>query len=332
MKSIEAYLDVVNQAIEERINRPEFQEPKGLYAPCKYILQNGGKRVRASSVLMACKMFSNTYQQAIPVAMAFETFHNFTLIHDDIMDKASIRRGKPTVHVKWDENTAILSGDAVMIMAYRFFEESKDCKCMSELFHLLNTTALEVCEGQQYDIDLERANVLSEEVTMPAYIRMIELKTSVLLAACLKAGAIIGGASAADADKMYEVGRQIGIAFQLQDDVLDSYGNEATFGKHIGGDIHENKKTCLLITALNTLQGSDREELVTLLSKNNIAEETKLEEVLALYNKAQVKEKTLELIKVYFSNASDIVASINVPEAQKAELTLFMKELIHRAY
>ncbi len=330
MKSIEGYLDVISQAIEERINRTEFEEPAGLFAPCKYILQNGGKRVRASLVLMASNMFSKSYTQAIPVAMAFETFHNFTLIHDDIMDKASIRRGKQTVHVKWDENTAILSGDAVMIMAYRFFEEAGEL--MPKLFRLLNTTALEVCEGQQYDIDLERTHVQSSEVTMAAYIKMIKLKTSVLLAACLKAGAIIGGASASDADKMYEVGKLIGVAFQLQDDVLDSYGDEATFGKRIGGDISENKKTCLLISALNTLQGNDREALVYLVSNNTLPEKEKFEAVIALFNKAQVKEKTLELIEEYFSNASAIVASINVPETQKAELILFMKELIHRIY
>lgn len=330
MKSIEGYLDVISQAIEERINRTEFEEPAGLFAPCKYILQNGGKRVRASLVLMASNMFSKSYTQAIPVAMAFETFHNFTLIHDDIMDKASIRRGKQTVHVKWDENTAILSGDAVMIMAYRFFEEAGEL--MPKLFRLLNTTALEVCEGQQYDIDLERTHVQSSEVTMAAYIKMIKLKTSVLLAACLKAGAIIGGASASDADKMYEVGKLIGVAFQLQDDVLDSYGNEATFGKRIGGDISENKKTCLLISALNTLQGADRNALVQLVSDTTISEKDKLEQVRALYNKAQVKETTLEQIKDYFSKASTIVDAISIPDSQKTELRLFMNELINRIY
>ena len=330
MKSLEGYQTYINTALVTRLNSSELAEPKGLYEPCKYILQNGGKRVRASLVLLASKMFSGSFEQALPVALAFETFHNFTLIHDDIMDNAPIRRGIPTVHVKWDENTAILSGDAVMIIAYRFFEESGIF--VPQLFKLLNKTALEVCEGQQYDVELERAALLDSSVSEEKYLKMIELKTSVLLAACLKAGAIVGGASNDDADKMYEIGRLIGVAFQLQDDVLDTYGNEKTFGKKIGGDIRVNKKTYLLIKTLQTLQGNDKDQLVGLLSKITDNEQEKYDSVVTLYNKARAKEQTVDLIQQYFKKAQSLVEEISIEDARKCELEAFMNELLNREY
>lgn len=330
MKSLEGYQTYINTALVTRLNSSELAEPKGLYEPCKYILQNGGKRVRASLVLLASKMFSGSFEQALPVALAFETFHNFTLIHDDIMDNAPIRRGIPTVHVKWDENTAILSGDAVMIIAYRFFEESGIF--VPQLFKLLNKTALEVCEGQQYDVELERAALLDSSVSEEKYLKMIELKTSVLLAACLKAGAIVGGASNDDADKMYEIGRLIGVAFQLQDDVLDTYGNEKTFGKKIGGDIRVNKKTYLLIKTLQTLQGNDKDQLVGLLSKITDNEQEKYDSVVTLYNKARAKEQTIALIQQYFKKAQSLVEEISIEDARKCELKAFMNELLNREY
>ncbi len=330
MKSLEAYQSSINEALVSRMQSSEFAEPSGLYEPCKYILQNGGKRVRASLVLLASKMFSGEYKQAMLVALAFETFHNFTLIHDDIMDKADLRRGKPTVHTKWDENAAILSGDAVMIIAYRFFEESGIF--VPQLFKLLNKTALEVCEGQQYDVDLENAGLSDTIVSESMYLKMIELKTSVLLAACLKAGAIVGGASADDAEKMYEIGRLIGIAFQLQDDVLDTYGNEQTFGKKIGGDIRVNKKTFLLIQALQTLKGAERQKLIDLLSAKTNNETEKFNAVVALYNSADVKEKTISRISHYFQQAQSILDSIQLADTQKVELNTFMKELLVREY
>lgn len=330
MKSLESYQSCVNDALVARLRQKNFDEPAGLYEPCKYILQNGGKRVRASLVLLASKMFSGSFENALPVALAFETFHNFTLIHDDIMDKASIRRGIPTVHVKWDENTAILSGDAVMIIAYRFFEEAGEN--VMKLFPLLNKTALEVCEGQQYDIDLEKASLQDTLVTESVYLKMIELKTSVLLAACLKAGSIVGGANEVDAQKMYEIGRLLGVAFQLQDDVLDTYGNEKTFGKKIGGDIRVNKKTYLLIKALETLQGEDKKRLSSLMSELTCDEKEKFDAVVSLYNKADVKGQTVALIKEYFAKAKTLVDEIAVAEAQKQELRLFMDELLNREY
>lgn len=330
MRSLEAYQSAINEALVTRLQSDEFAEPSGLYEPCKYILQNGGKRVRASLVLLASKMFSGSYSSAMSVALAFETFHNFTLIHDDIMDKASIRRGKPTVHTKWDENTAILSGDAVMIIAYRFFEESGTF--VPQLFKLLNKTALEVCEGQQYDVDLENAALSDSIVSEPMYLKMIELKTSVLLAACLKAGAIVGGASKEDADKIYEIGRLIGIAFQLQDDVLDTYGNEQTFGKKIGGDIRVNKKTYLLIQALQSLQGAEKQQLLQLMSDSSIDETDKFNKVVALYNSVDVKSKTVAVITDYFRQAQTILDSIQIADIQKEELKNFMKELLSREY
>lgn len=330
MKSLESYQSCVNDALVARLQQKNFDEPAGLYEPCKYILQNGGKRVRASLVLLASKMFSGSFEKALSVALAFETFHNFTLIHDDIMDKASIRRGIPTVHIKWDENTAILSGDAVMIIAYRFFEEAGEN--VMKLFPLLNKTALEVCEGQQYDIDLEKAALQDALVTESVYLKMIELKTSVLLAACLKAGSIVGGANEVDAQKMYEIGRLLGVAFQLQDDVLDTYGNEKTFGKKIGGDIRVNKKTYLLIKALETLQGEDKKQLSSLMSETAGNENDKFNAVVSLYNKADVKGQTVALIKEYFAKAKTLVDEIAVPETQKQELRLFMDELLNREY
>lgn len=330
MKSLESYQTIINTSLHEWLSRPEFDEPSGLYEPCKYILHNGGKRIRASLVLMASKMFSKTYDNAVPVALAFETFHNFTLIHDDIMDNAPIRRGVPTVHVKWNENTAILSGDAVMIIAYRFFEHAGTY--VPRLFHLLNQTALEVCEGQQYDVDLECAALTDAIVTEDMYLKMIELKTSVLIAACLKAGSLVGGANDADADRMYEIGRLIGVAFQLQDDILDTYGNQATFGKKIGGDIRVNKKTYLLIKALKRLGADDAARLASLMSVTGGDEDAKFNEVRALYDKAAVREETIAYIEQCFDTAVQLVGELSVDEAAKKELLSFMNELLHRDY
>lgn len=328
MQSVASYQDIINSEIQRRLNLPQFQEPKGLYAPCAYILKNGGKRVRASLVLMATKMFRVDYHIALPVSLAFETFHNFTLIHDDIMDAADIRRGQPTVHVKWDTNTAILSGDAVMIMAYSFFEDANEFVPL--LFSLLNKTALEVCEGQQYDIDLEHASLTESWVNEQSYIRMIELKTSVLLAACLQAGAIVGGASTEDASKLYEIGRLIGIGFQLQDDLLDTYGNVETFGKKIGGDIGENKKTFLVIKALELLPENQKQELLQLYSHKQV--ENKYDKVVALYDAVSVKTITETYIDSYFSKALSILDSISLQDSHKQELLVFIKELQERAF
>ncbi len=329
MQSLQAYQEFINSELVKRIESSEYNEPKGLYEPCAYILKNGGKRVRATLVLMAAKLFANNYENAISVALAFETFHNFTLIHDDIMDDADIRRGQATVHVKWDENTAILSGDAVMILAYKFFEESPEH--VIKLFSLLNTTALEVCEGQQYDIDLENANLLDSFVSEEMYIKMIELKTSVLIAACLKAGAIIGGASEEEALKLYEFGKNVGIAFQLQDDLLDSFGDVETFGKKIGGDIAENKKTYLVIKALELLPENDKQKLLDLYQQKENSSK-KYDEVIDLYKKANVEKITEELVDTYFAQATNCIKSVSIEESKKSELYAFMHDLRERAF
>ncbi|MFO7868163.1 MAG: polyprenyl synthetase family protein [Bacteroidales bacterium] len=330
MQSLSTYQSYINTELLHKINNPVYQEPRGLYKPCMYMLKNGGKRVRASLVLMTAKLFGVDYSKAVDIALAFETFHNFTLIHDDIMDEASIRRGQQTVHVKWDVNTAILSGDAVMIMAYTFFQESA---CSTpQLFSLLNTTALEVCEGQQYDIDLEKMSLTDEALTEDLYIKMIELKTSVLIAACLKAGAMIAQASIEDADLLYDFGKNVGIAFQLQDDLLDTYGNEDAFGKQIGGDIIENKKTYLVIKALQCLKGADADLLLKLYSDNSVSETQKAAMVTELFDKACVREQTERIVAEYFTKAESYLDRVSLSHTHKNELYAFMHDLQTRAF
>ena len=225
------------------------KEPRQLYDPIKYILSLGGKRIRPALTLMVCDFFGTDYKKAMSAALAVELFHNFSLIHDDIMDNAPLRRGKRTVHEKWDVNTAILSGDAMLILAYQFFEKYEP-QMFQELAKLFSETALQVCEGQQHDMDFETR----DDVTVVEYIKMIDHKTAVLLGAAMKMGAIVAEASESDKDKIYQFGRNLGIAFQLQDDYLDVFGNPETFGKQVGGDIISNKKTFLYLMA--TGQGS----------------------------------------------------------------------------
>ena len=268
MHKIKDLQEIINKEIE---SKKMGREPFSLYEPINYSLSNGGKRIRPLLTLLACNLFSEKIDQAIDAALAIEIFHNFTLLHDDIMDKADIRRGKPTVHKKWNENTAILSGDAMFIKSYDFLLETKTEK-FKEILQVFNNTALEVCEGQQYDMEFENRNDVSEN----EYLRMIELKTSVLLAAALKIGAIIGGAENADADLLYDFGRNIGLAFQLQDDMLDVYGSKNTFGKEIGGDIVANKKTFLLIKAKQLSSIEDKRHIDSYLMDKKTPKEEKI--------------------------------------------------------
>ena len=226
-----------------------IQEPKNLYEPIDYILQLGGKRIRPVLTLMAADIFSGDFQKALPAALAVEVFHNFTLVHDDIMDDAPLRRGQATVHEKWDLNTGILSGDAMLILAYQYFEDYEP-HVFQKLSKLFSKTALEVCDGQQLDVDFETRN----DVSIPAYIDMIRLKTSVLVAAALKMGAIVAETSNENANLIYDFGLNLGLAFQLQDDYLDTFGDPETFGKQIGGDIIENKKTFLYLKCFGGCQ------------------------------------------------------------------------------
>lgn len=322
MYSIKELQDIINQSIE---NEKIGGEPRGLYEPIEYTLQSGGKRIRPALVLMACNLFTDHIDEAIRPAIGLEIFHNFTLLHDDIMDHADIRRGLATVHKKWDENTAILSGDAMFIKAYEYF---LDCKspAFRDILKVFNQTALEVCEGQQYDMEFEKRQEVSEQ----EYIRMIELKTSVLLAAALKIGALIGGAEKPEADLLYEFGRNIGLAFQLQDDLLDVYGDENVFGKQIGGDIVSNKKTFLLIKAKELANNEKREILESWLQNKEADRIEKVKAVTSIYNKIKIKETTQNRILELTQKALDYLDQINVENEKKIELKNLAGKLINR--
>lgn len=253
------------------------REPKGLYEPIGYTLAAGGKRVRPRLAILATQLFGGKAEDVLPAALALEVFHNFTLLHDDVMDKASVRRGRPTVHIKWNENTAILSGDQMMIEAYKLLSQVPEKK-LAKVLRLFNKMATEICEGQQYDVDFESR----DDVTIPEYMEMIRLKTSVLLATALQIGAYIGYANEEQQKKIYEYGIHVGLAFQIQDDMLDCYGDEATFGKAIGGDIAENKKTYLWLTA--AAKGAKEE-----LALRDESREERFKRVMAVYKRLRVK-------------------------------------------
>lgn len=322
MNSFEAISAVVNTAIQQT----KWQkEPVGLYEPIAYTMGQGGKRIRPALTLMACNLFSDNIESALKPAIGIEVFHNFTLLHDDIMDKAVIRRGKPTVHVKWDENTAILSGDVMQIMAYDFLLETPSLYLKSVL-QLFTRTAAEICEGQQYDMEFEqRDEVLPEE-----YIEMIRLKTAVLLGCSLKTGAIIGGASDEDAVYLYDFGINIGLAFQLKDDLLDVYGNIETFGKQVGGDILCNKKTYLLIHAQKTAQGEIQKKLNYWLNIINPEPERKIREVTEIYNQLEVKKICEDAMMFYFEKAIASLGKVNVSSNKKQELRKLAEKLMFR--
>lgn len=294
------------------------KEPQELYNPVSYILQLGGKRLRPVMVLMADNLFSDNLENAIPAALAVEVFHNFTLVHDDIMDNAPIRRNQQTVHEKWDANIAILSGDAMQIIAYQLLCKSNPV-ILKKLIDVFNTTALEICEGQQFDMNFATRN----DVTMNQYLRMIELKTSVLLAASLKMGALCGGAGETEAQKLYEFGRNLGLAFQIQDDYLDVYANREIFGKTVGGDIAENKKTYLLIKALEIAEG-DNKNILTRAVDNQIADtEIKIELVRSVYDNLGIASIAQSAISEYAKQAFGYLDSLNIENNQ----TLFLREL-----
>lgn len=316
--------------LQEEINRQlEIKkigrEPFSLYDPINYALSNGGKRIRPLLTLLSCNLFTDKINEAINAALAIEIFHNFTLLHDDIMDKADMRRGNPTVHKKWNENTAILSGDAMFIKSYDFLFETNS-PCFKDILKVFNDTALEVCEGQQYDMEFETR----DEVAENEYLRMIELKTSVLLAAALKIGAIIGGAGEKDANLLYEFGKNIGLAFQLQDDLLDVYGDPKTFGKEIGGDIVANKKTYLLIKAKELADKDTKEKLNYYLTDKNVLRESKVKEITAIYNKLGLKDLSETLISRYHTLAMDYLKQVSVSDEKKSALRDLADNLMKR--
>lgn len=312
----------VNRAIE-KIVYP--QEPQGLYEPIEYVLSAGGKRLRPVLLLLVNNMFDGDIDDAMNAALALETYHNYTLMHDDLMDNADIRHGKPTVHKQWDNNTAILSGDTMLVLAYRRLLELKSAK-RNEVAKLFTDTALQIGEGQQYDMNFEKRMDVSEA----EYMEMIRLKTAVFLACAAKMGAILGGADNDTAEKLYRLGETVGLAFQLQDDYLDVYGDSSVFGKNIGGDIVSNKKTYLLIKALETADGATHQELLGWIEKAEFDRNEKIEAVTAIYNELGVNEATQQAINNCFENSQTIFNSIPLPAEQKGELWNFVASLMGR--
>lgn len=316
----------VLQRIETEITNLSFSRaPQHLYDPITYILSLGGKRIRPALTLLACNMYSDRIDQAVNPALGIEVFHNFTLLHDDLMDNADKRRNKPTVHTVWDANTAILSGDAMLIVAYQLIEQT-DTPHLKEILSLFTQTALEICEGQQYDMDFEsRQNVDEEE-----YLEMIRLKTAVLVACSLKAGALLGGASQADAERLYAFGINIGLAFQLQDDLLDVYGDTQVFGKNIGGDILCNKKTHLLINALKQASPGQQQILTDWMSKADFDPAIKIAAFTSIYNELRIKELTEAKMNAYYDIAFRNLDALQIPEEKTAELKEVCNKLIYR--
>src|SRR5210317_1387542 len=300
-------------------------EPVNLYEPINYILDLGGKRMRPILTLMVCDLFGGEVTKALDAAMAVEVFHNFTLIHDDIMDSAPLRRGKNTVHKKWDINTGILSGDAMMILAFQTLETYKGDE-FRNLMSVLIKTSLEVCEGQQYDIDFETRS----DVTIEEYLKMIEYKTAVLVGAAMKMGAIVANASQEDQNNIYEFGKNLGIAFQLQDDYLDAFGNPETFGKQIGGDIIENKKTFLYIKALQLANKSDQKVLLDLYSLEPKDVEDKIKIIKEIFISSGASEATQQEIQNYTQIAFNVLENLAVSQEKKNILKQFGEQLMKR--
>ena len=323
------FLKVYQQAFESALEDfNQEKSPQNLYKPIEYLLDLGGKRIRPFMTLMAAEAYGVSFKKAIGAAMAVEVFHNFTLMHDDIMDKATLRRGKTTVYKKWDVNTAILSGDAMLIKAYQCLEKYP-IDIFQKLTCLLSKTAIEVCEGQQYDIDFETRPDTSEE----EYIEMIRLKTAVLVGCALKMGAIIGKASEEDQKAIYDFGIQLGLAFQLQDDYLDTFGDPETFGKKIGGDILKDKKTILYHLAIKTGEEDERHLLQFLLGGNEtIDDDEKINKVKSLFESTSAQSATRDFI-MHHSDLADIeLEKLTINEDQKNHFRDLKSWLINRTY
>ena len=324
MKTSDQILQQVNEAIAA-IDYPT--RPTGLYEPIEYVLSIGGKRIRPVMMLLTAQALGNDIGKVMPAAIGLETYHNYTLLHDDLMDRAEMRRGMPTVHTKWDSNTAILSGDSMLVLACKHIL-STQLPNIREAMNVFITTALEIGEGQQYDMNFETRT----DVTQEEYIEMIRLKTSVLIACAAKMGAILSGATPQIADQLYKFGEQIGLAFQLQDDLLDVYGDPKVFGKRIGGDILCNKKTFLLINAFQLADGQQLAELNRWTQLASFNEQEKIAAVTAIYNTLNIKQLTVEKINHYFTEAQRTLSGINLPAEGKQSLQEFAQSLINRSY
>ena len=317
-------LHLVNDFLDKL---PYNRQPASLYAPIRYVLSMGGKRLRPVLMLLSYNLFKDDPETILMPACALETYHNYTLLHDDLMDNADLRRGHETVHKKWDANTAILSGDSMLVLAYQRMAQCRPDK-LAEVLSLFTETALEIGEGQQYDMDFEHRNDVSED----EYIEMIRLKTSVLLACAMKIGAILAGASKEDADNLYRFGEQIGLAFQLQDDYLDVYGDTRVFGKAIGGDITSNKKTYMLINAFNRADATQRAELERWIGAEHFDREEKIAAVTRLYNEIGIDRIAQQKIEYYFSESRKYLNAVGVDEARKAELADYAQRLMKRQH
>ena len=311
----------INYLESQSINK----EPKNLYEPIEYILGLGGKRMRPVLTLMAAEVFDTDYKVALPAAMAVEVFHNFSLVHDDIMDDAPLRRGQETVHEKWDLNTGILSGDAMLILAYQYFEQY-DPTVFRDLAKLFSKTALEVCEGQQWDVDFEKRN----DVTIPQYLKMIEYKTAVLVAAAMKMGAIVAKTSEKEGDLIYDFGLNLGLAFQLQDDYLDAFGDPETFGKQVGGDIMVNKKTYLYLKAREFSTPEKASELEKLFSLQLEDNTKKIETAKAIFNESGASKATQDAIEMYTFKAFETLEKMDISTEKKDILRTFGENLMGR--
>lgn len=323
MKTVKELQSLIEEGIRSE-SLFKQREPDSLYEPIRYILALGGKRMRPLLTLMAAQLFQDEVDELLPAALALEVFHNFTLLHDDIMDRAPLRRNQATVHEKWNANVAILSGDAMCIAAYALMARMP-ATILPQLLELFNQTALEVCEGQQLDMEFEAR----PEVSTNEYLRMIRLKTAVLPAACLRTGAIAAGASEADASLLYEMGIQVGMAFQLQDDLLDVFGDQAVFGKTIGGDIIANKKTFLLTRAFELAGLEQREQLESSMRLNQ--PDQKIERISALYRQLGLPEKTKSLQAEYYSRGMEALDKVSVQADLKKPLLDFLSQLYHRS-
>lgn len=322
MLTSQELLDSINAFIEEL---PYNRKPQALYDPIRYVLSMGGKRIRPVLMLLAYNLYKDDPEHILMPACALETYHNYTLLHDDLMDNADVRRGEPTVHRKWNANTAILSGDTMLVLAYQRMAQCDPTK-FQPVLDLFTETALQIGEGQQYDMDFENRT----DVTEAEYIEMIRLKTSVLLACAVKIGAILADAPEDDANNLYAFGERMGLAFQLQDDLLDVYGDPKVFGKATGGDIVSNKKTFMLINAYQRADDSVRAELMRWITTDTFDRQEKVEAVTHIYNLLGIRELCESKINYYFEESRKFLAKVNVPEERKSELVAFTLEMMKR--
>lgn len=322
MLTSQEILSMVNSFIDEL---PYERKPQSLYEPIRYVLSIGGKRIRPVLMLLAYNLYKDEPKDILMTACGLETYHNYTLLHDDLMDNADVRRGKPTVHRKWDANTAILSGDSMLVMAYHRIAQCPPSK-LKPVLDLFTETALQIGEGQQYDMDFENRN----DVTEDEYIEMIRLKTSVLLACAVKIGAILADAPANDADNLYAFGEQMGLAFQLQDDLLDVYGDPQVFGKATGGDITSNKKTYMLINAFQRANEEQRKELMRWCNAKEFDRDEKIKAVTELYNKIGIRSLCETKINHYFEESMKFLDKVSVPEEHKEQLRKYTLEMMKR--